>query len=473
MGIPNVFQTGRSGMMASKAAIATTGHNISNANTEGYSRQRVQTEASVPREAVGSHAIIGTGTQISRVERVNDNYLEKQIRNGARDLSHFEEKDMALKQAEDIFNEMGGDGLNRVMSRFFNEFRKLANEPDSEAVRQSVREASQAMVGDFKRLRKEVDDVRKHIDAKLAGQASEVNALAEEVRDLNVRIRQSELGGAMANDIRDKRDLALKKLAGYTDLTMHTDNEGNYVVEMRGVGPLVVGPEVQKFTTEASPADDQGKVEGAFDLKTTGAAGGNVTHQIKGGKLGALLEVRDGTLSTILNKLDELAFNVSNAVNDVHEQGFTREGFQGVSFFKKLGSQERAAEFLDLSDAVKDNVSNIAAAAMADAPGDNRTAVAISGLQEMKLMNGGQSTADAFYNSIVTDVGVASSKNRFGLNQQKDIMNQLGKMRDQISGVSIDEETANLMQFQHAFDASAKVIQVADEMLKTVLELKR
>ena len=88
-------------------------------------------------------------------------------------------------------------------------------------------------------------------------------------------------------------------------------------------------------------------------------------------------------------------------------------------------------------------------------------------------MNNGKSTMDDWYNSIVSDVGVASAKNKFGMNQQRDIMTQLGKMRDQISGVSIDEETANLMQYQHAFDASAKVIQIADECLKTVLELKR
>src|SRR5262249_61761316 len=105
--------------------------------------------------------------------------------------------------------------------------------------------------------------------------------------------------------------------------------------------------------------------------------------------------------------------------------------------------------------------------------GDNRIAIAISGLQGQKLMNDGKTTFDDFYNSIVSDVGVAGAKAKSGINQHKDIMNQLTKMRDQIAGVSIDEETTNLMQFQHTYDASAKVIQVADEMLRTVLELKR
>lgn len=471
MAIPSLFQTGRSGMVASKAAMATTGHNISNANTEGYTRQRVETVAAPPQ--VHGHHMVGTGALVSRVGRVNDDYIEKQLRNGGRDMAHMEEKDVMLKQTEDIFNEMNGDGLNRLISRFYNEFRRLSNEPDNEAVRQSVREGAQAMINDFHRLRREVEDVRNHIDARLEGYTREINAYSEEVKDLNIKIKVQEASGATANDLQDKRDMALRKLGSYMDLTMHTDKDGAYSIDVRGVGPLVTGPEVQKFSVDRTPADENGKTENSLELRTTASAQGNVTHQVRGGKVGALVEVRDGTLSTIQARLDDLAFTMSEMVNDIHEQGFTRLGGVGVSFFKRLEGQDRAAEFLQLSDDVKANVNNIAAAAEPDAPGDNRIAIAISSLQGSKLMNDGKSTMDDWYNSIVSDVGVASSKNRFGMNQQKDIMTQLGKMRDQISGVSIDEETANLMQFQHAFDASARVIQIADECLKTVLELKR
>jgi flagellar hook-associated protein 1 FlgK len=109
----------------------------------------------------------------------------------------------------------------------------------------------------------------------------------------------------------------------------------------------------------------------------------------------------------------------------------------------------------------------------ADSPGDNRVALAISNIQDQRVVNDGKSTLDEWYNSIVGDVGVVMNRNRSTMNQQRDIITQLNKTRDQISGVSMDEETANLMQFQHTYDASAKVIQVADDMLKTVLELKR
>jgi flagellar hook-associated protein 1 FlgK len=388
-------------------------------------------------------------------------------------MANLEEKDMVLKQAEDIFNEMNGDGLNRVVSKFFNEFRKLGNEPENEAVRQSVREATQAMANDFRRLRSEVVELSRHIDNRLDGYTGEINATAEEIRDLNLRINQTEVTGAPANDLQDKRDQALRKLATYMDVNAHKDNQGNYTVDIRGVGPLVINTEVEKLSTVRSANDGNGKIENALDIKTSGSAQNAVTHQIKGGKMGALLEVRDQTLSTVLDRLDELAYTITETVNDVHRMGYTRDGATGIDYFKSLGSKDRASEFMALSDAVGASANNIATAFQVNAPGDNRVAIAISSLQGQPLLNGGKTTVDEWYNSIVSDIGVTAARAKAGINQQRDIMTNLQKMRDQVSGVSLDEETANLMQFQHTYDASAKVIQIADEMMKTVLDLKR
>ncbi len=473
MGVSGILNTGRSGMAAAKTAIATAGHNIANANTEGYSRQRVTMETAAAQGSVLPKGSVGNGVEVAGVDRINDEYLERQLRNSARDMAGMEEKDMGLKQLEDIFNEVNGEGLNRVISRFFNDFRKLANEPENESIREAVRESSMALVNDFHRMRNEVMEVRDHLDSRVEAYAGEASSLAEDLKKLNLNITQMELNKTPANDLRDQRDQVLKKLGSLMDLGVHKDHRGDFSVDIKGVGPLVTGSQAEKLMVERSPADDQGKGEGAYSLRTTARAGGDITHQLKGGKIGALLETRDKTLTAVLSKLDDLAYNLSQSVNEVHNQGFTRSGLQGVDFFAAPMARERAAEFFDLSEEVKSNVDHIATAAVPDAPGDNRIALAISGLQHMKVMHEGKSTLDEWFNSIVSDVGVVSAHNRSGLNQQRDINTQLGKMRERISGVSVDEETANLMQFQHTFDASAKVIQVADEMLKTVLELKR
>ena len=473
MAIPNVMHTGRSAMQAAKAAMSATGHNISNASTEGFSRQKVEVSSQPSPAPPGSKMQIGQGVTISRVGRMNDEYIEKQIINASLDKSSHEEKDLMLRQTEDIFNEMGGEGLNRLMSRFFNEFRKLANEPDNQAVRQSVREATMAMVNDVHRMRASVEDVRVHIDSRINGAVSDINAAATEIRDLNQRVQVMATGGGNPNDLMDQRDRALRKLAQLTDIQMFHDPRSGMTVNLKGIGPLVSGPNAEQLDTFRSPADEYGKVENALDIKSSSSAKGIVTHVIKGGKLGALLDVRDKTLSVVANRLDELAYSITSTVNEVHQQGFTMNGAQGANFFKPINQIQRAAEFLDLSDEVKASVNNIATAAAPDSPGDNRIALAISGIQGMRVMGDGKSTVDEFYNAIVGDVGVVTARNRNALNQQKDIQTQLEKMREQISGVSIDEETTNLLQFQHTFDASAKVIQIADEMMKTVLDLKR
>lgn len=475
MGLPNVMQTGLSGMVAAKTAIATTGHNITNANSEGFSRQRVELKGNTPNPSLAARNVVGQGVAIASVSRVNDEYLEKKIRNGTTSLSEMEEKDMHLNQLEDVFNELNDDGLNRLMANFFNQFRKLANDPDNEAVRQSVREASQAMVNDFKRLRQEVVDVSKHIDNRIEAYSKDINSLVDECGQLNVEIKKVEMGGgASANDLKDRRDVVLKKIASYMSVSTHTDKDGSIHIDIPKIGPLLTAhPKGEEFSVERSPRDAQGKPENAYDVLTSSYAGSNVTHSIKGGKMGALLDVRDKTVGSILDRLDELAFSVTTAVNDLHRQGFTRNGGTGVEFFKNLQTKERAAEYLDMSAAVKENVNNIAAAAIPDAPGDNRIATALGSIQGLRILNGGKSTADDFYNSIVNDVGIISSRNKTAMSQEKTVMTQLGKMRDQLSGVSLDEETANLLQFQQAFGASAKVIQVADQMLDEVLNLRK
>ena len=473
MGVGNILQTGRTGMTAAKAGIATTGHNITNANTEGFSRQRVHTTAETPRNSIGGH-LLGDGTRVSRVERVNDEYVEKQIRNTNRDLLKMQEKDLALRQTEDIFNEMGGEGLNRIMAKFFNDFRRLSMEPENTAIRQSVRESSMSMISDFQRLRKSVEEVARGIDSRLEGYTSEANSLATQLRDLNLQIKKMEVTGAVPNDLLDRRDQTLKQLGSLMELTMHKADDGQYTVEIRGVGPLVVGPNVEKFSVFRNRAETPDQIENSMELKTSASVFSKITHKVQGGKIGALIEVRDQTLSTILNRLDELAYTVSEAVNQVHAQGFTRDGRTGVDFFKTIPPGTiGAANYLDLSEAVKGDINSIAASAEPNSPGDNRIAIALSGLQGQKLLNGGQTTVDDYYNSIVSDVGVAAARNKDAMNQSQDIATQLNKIREQVSGVSIDEETASLMQYQHAFGASAKVIQVADEMLKTILDLKR
>ena len=474
MALSNVFQTGKSGMTTAKAGIATAGHNIANASTEGFSRQRATSEAQITQQIAGQGGPYhGEGSKLSRIERINDNYLEKQLREGGRDLSYNEEKQMFLGQVEDVFNEMNGDGLNRLVARFFNDFRKLSSDPSSEAIRQAVRESSQAMVNDFKRIRTEVEQIRSHVDNRFEGNMKELTAFAKDVAELNNKIRIAEIQGNDANDLQDRRDVIIKKMNTLVDLSTTKDNNGMVNIDIRGVGPIVTGPNYESYHIGRAPAQpDQGSSANALQIARSPHSTEYLTDHFKNGKMGALIETRDKSISMVLDRLDQLAFSVANAVNELHEKGFTADGRTGVSYFTPMEGVDGAAQRLALSQDIHASVGNIAVALQPGAAGDNRNALAISNLQNVHLFNGGRTTIDDFYNSIVSDVGVASSRNNEALTQNRSILSQLGKMRDQVSGVSIDEETTNLMQYQHAFDASAKVIKTADEMLDTVLKLR-
>jgi flagellar hook-associated protein 1 FlgK len=475
MALSNVFQSGKSGMTTAKAGIATAGHNIANASTEGFSRQRAVSEAQVTQQLAGQGGPYhGQGSKLARIERINDNYLEKQLREGGRDVSYNEEKQMFLGQVEDVFNEMNGDGLNRLVARFFNDFRKLSGDPSSEAIRQAVRESSQAMVSDFNRLRSEVEAIRSHIDTRVDGNMKELTSFAKELSELNNKIRVAEIQGNDANDLQDRRDMVIKKMNTLVDISVTKDNNGMVNVDVRGIGPIVTGPNFETYHVGRAPEQpEMGSAANALQIARSAHSNEYITDHFKNGKLGALIETRDKSVSMVLDRLDQLAFSVANAVNELHEKGFTADGKTGVSFFNQMNGPDGAARRLSLSQDIRSSVGNIAVGLQPGAPGDNRNALAISNLQNIHLFNGGRTTADDFYNSIVSDIGVASARNNETLTQNRSILSQLGKMRDQVSGVSIDEETTNLMQFQHAFDASAKVIKTADEMLDTVLSLRR
>lgn len=475
MALLNVFQSGKSGMTTAKAGIATAGHNISNASTEGFSRQRATSEAQVTQQLAGQGGpYYGQGSKLGRIERINDGYLEKQLRDGGRDVAYNEERQMFLGQVEDVFNEMNGDGLNRLVARFFNDFRKLSTDPSSEAIRQAVRESSQAMVNDFRRLRTEVEQIRHHVDTRVDGNMKELASCAKGLAELNNKIRIAEIQGNDANDLQDRRDMLLKKMNTMVDLSISKDEMGMVNVDVKGVGPLVTGPNFETYHVGRAPEQpEQGSAANSLQIARSPHSTQYLTDHFKNGKIGALVETRDKSINMVLDRLDQLAYSVANAVNELHEKGFTADGRTGVSFFAAMNGPEGAAQKLSLSEDVHASVGNIAASLQPGAAGDNRNALAISNLQNVHIFNGGRTTADDFYNSIVSDVGVASARNKEALTQNHSVLAQLGKMRDQVSGVSIDEETTNLMQYQHAFDASAKVIKTADEMLDTVLSLRR
>lgn len=472
--IHGMLDVGKRSLANSQTALQTVGHNIANKSTEGYSRQRVEIQSNVPVDKDGK-VRVGMGAKASAVTRINNPYLEKQIGKEQSNLGFMNGKMDALSRVEQVYNEQMNKGLNHFMGEFFNSFRELANSPESHATRSLVAETANYLTKDFKRVNTQLKEIQKDIDFQVETQVNEVNNMAAEVAELNQKIQMVEMTDGLANDERDRRDLLVKKIGEKINIQAAEGKDGSVTIRVGDTGILVAGSEAKKLSTGATPENDR-KGEGNVDVfyhnsdKSTPV---NMTAQLKGGSIGGLLEVRDEVIGGLLRDTDQIAYNLATEVNSIHSMGVDGANKFGFNFFEQPSTIKNASANLAISKDVLDNPARIASAAAQNSPGDNRVANAISNLQFEKIMGEGQSTLDDFYNGIVGKVGVMTQRADLAQKSQTDILKNLNNVRESISGVSLDEETTKMIEFQKSFDASARLIRTADEMFDTVLNLKR
>lgn len=477
MSVPvNMSNIGKSGLMVSKQALATTGHNIANVNTEGFSRQVVDQSAG-PNLPSG-RLTFGNGAWAKKVSRVSDEYLERRIQKEHKEFANIEEKDVYLQQTEQIMNESNTEGMNRLATKFFNEFRKLSADTGSSAVRASVREASHQLIGEVRRMSGALDDVAKNIDTRIEGYVGQMNALSKEVRDLNILIDRAELGGGDAPDLKDQRDIALKKLGAFGDISTNRDADGRVTVTLGGHIPIVCGEEVTPLYVLRTGANEKtGKRANGLDVFVGNPVPERITDKLNAGRFGGLLEVRDKDIAGAVKKLDEVAYAITKEVNGIHRQGFGLDGINGRDFFKDIDQVEGASGKIAVSDTILNNIDSIAAAKEPNSLSDNRIAIALSGIGDLKgipgVSNESNSSILDVYNGMISELAVKTGATKSALIFQKDLLSQLENTRDAISGVNLDEETANLVKFQHAYQANAKVLQVAEESLQSILQAFR
>jgi flagellar hook-associated protein 1 FlgK len=483
--IHGMMDVGKRSMMNSQTALQTTGHNIANKGTEGFSRQRVELQTAEP---VGSGKVrIGQGSKTAAITRVNNPYLEKQIGNEQAGLGYFNSKHESLTRVEAIYNEQLNKGLNNYVSEFFNTFRELSNNPESLATRTQVKESADLLTKDFKRINNQLTEVQRDIDQQVKVHVFDINEMTTEIAKLNEKIQLVENGGTPANDERDRRDLLIKNLGEKVNIRWAEGQDGMVTITAGNSALLVAGNDAKTLIAQPTSETDT-KNEGSFDIfyqNSDHATPIKVTQQLTGGSLGGLIEVRDKNIGELLNDVDQMAYSVATTVNAVHARGFDGYNKPGAKFFEVPDVVRHAAASVRLSKEIAEDPIRIAAAAAPSGAGDNRIATALSRLQFENIMGnkdrapaemaapGSASTIDEFYNSMVGKVGIQTRRAENSAASQKDIVGQLKNIRESVSGVSLDEETTKLIEYQKAFDASARLIKTADEMFDTVLNLKR
>jgi flagellar hook-associated protein 1 FlgK len=469
----SMMDVGRRSLANSQTALQTTAHNVANKSTEGYSRQRVDI---VTNQPVGEGRLrLGMGAKASQVNRTNNEYLEKQLEAEGNYLGYHTARSEMLGRVEQVYNEQVNKGLNHSLGNFFNSFRELSNNPESLATRTAVKESAEFLTKDFNRVHTQLTEIQNDADFRISLKVEEINQTTREIAQLNAKVQTVELNGTPANDERDRRELLVKKLGEKVSIKSAEGKDGMLTISVAGTGVLVSGHSQRDLSTAATPGRN-GKREGNIDVfykSTDHSTPVNITKQIKGGELGGLLEVRDAVVNEFIGGMDTLAYKIAEEVNMAHVQGYDRAGRTGNAFFETSYGVDGAAENLKVSELVSNDVGSIAAGAQPDAPGDNRMANVLSGLQFKGVFNDGKTTLDDHYNSMVGKIGIEAQRANSAQESQADILGQLKNLRESISGVSIDEEMTKMIEFQKSFDASARLVRTADEMMDTVLSLKR
>ncbi len=485
----DILGIGNSGLIAAKKSLETTGHNISNVNTEGYSRQRVHQQTNAPINKSG--LIQGTGARVRAIERTHDPFVEKRLQKATSQESYAKYRYEEMSQVENIFNEVDNEGLNNILNRFYNAFRELSSQPDNETMRSVVRDTANLAVKDFKRINDSLETLSRNIDLKIEGEVKDINAIAKNITKLNVKIAELEASGTETGDLRDQRDLAVRELSKSFRIHTYTDNHNQFIVSAVGVGTIVAGGSAQELATSATgEGNSSSGLDGSTEVFFKTRPSQKITDKFKSGRLSTLIKVRNGDIKNLREEMDQIAFDFANSVNAIHRKGYVSRPLEtgpngevsnfdkkgpttGINFFEISDNPKGAIISLKLSDAVEEDISNIVTALSPNAPGDNRISLAISKLQHEKFVADGTATLEEQYLKTIGNVGVEVGKSKLDAEQMTGIRTQVETMKERISGVSLDEETANMVRYQHAYDAAAKVMATANEMFDTVLSIKR
>ncbi len=463
-------------LQAHRQAAEVTGHNLANVNNPAYARQRVllRTAPTVTDYQLGQQ---GTGVDAVAITQIRHALLDRQIQTETSVRGSLEARRSALQLAQAAVGQQidrgasgatgtaaaGGAGAQRALadnlSEFFNGFQSLSNSPTSIAERQVLLIRVQDLTTQFRQVASRLDQLRESLNTQLDTDLATVNERLQQIATLNQQITTAELGSdTQANDLRDLRQQKLEELATLVRVEATPQPDGSLNLALGGQ-ELVRG----QVLVERLELYDAG--QGQLLVRTRDSA---QPLTLTGGALHGTIEVRDGELAAQRADLDLLAARLIQEVNDLHAPGYGLHGTTGEPFF--LGTN---ATTIQINPTLANDPARIQAAHAPNAVGNNQVALAIAQLADRRLDALGQQTFHERYSQSVARLGEALASAEGQLADQQIVEQMLLAQRESVSGVSLDEEMTDLIRFQKAFDASARLLTTIDEMLETVLNLKR
>lgn len=461
MGLSAAMEIGKNGLNIYRVATEVTGENIANVNTPGYSRQRVLLETAPPTTANGFP--MGTGVKIATVERYYDGLLQQQIVNAQTAQGFDTTKSNILQQIEPAFNEISNDGIGAAISKFFGSWQDLTLNPTGTAERQSVITNTQILTDNFRTISTTLNDTISMQNAALVPTIDSINASLKNIAQLNGQIKTTELVAGNANEMRDQRDQLVRDLSKQIGISFTENSDGTTDIRFAdGGAALVTGSTAGAFSLDKTNPN-------SFVVQLTPVGGALATVTPTTGQLGATLLLRDTIIPGYLSQVDALATTITTQINTQHTAGFDLNGNPGIAL---LDPAATSAATFGLNPAIV-STSQIAASSSALLTGDNGNAQLITKFQSQKLMSGGTLTFNSYLDGVISKVGLDVASSKTTVTQDEAFNKQLSALRQSNSGVSLDEELTNLVKYQRSYQASAKLISTATEMMDTVIGMIR
>ena len=465
------LEIGRRALQAHQTALNIAGHNIANANTPGFSRRRAELENATSGMAPN---VLGSGVDVSGVERLRSRFLDAQVKVEQQVLGRWEAAEKALggievifnepagagaSEAGTVFNQASGLGLSGSLSRFWNTWQDLANVPESGAARAAVRQEAEFMATTLHQIDDRLREAGEALNLEFEQEIEAINSILAQVAALNAEIPRYSGSGGSSGDLEDRRDLLLEELANKVDISITEEENGQVDVVLSG-HKLIEGDTALALGTRRLSRDGLSITQAVF------SDNGSVVP-VGEGKLRGLMDIRDEVVPDLINRMDMLAAGVVTAVNSVHRRGFSRDGANDIDFFNP---ELNTAANIAVAQPIVDDLDNIASSADGNS-GDNGIALAIAGLRNEQVIDGNTDTIDGFYLTVIGEVGARSKEAQTMAENHRLFSTQLENRRQSIQGVSLNDEAAQLVLFQRAYQASARMVGILDDLMEVTVNL--
>lgn len=464
MDLFGLLHLGARSLQAQRAGVEVAGHNLANVNNPAYARQRVTLQTSTTiNSTLGPQ---GSGVEAVAIQRLRNTLVDRQIEDELSVGSFLETQRNTLEQAQaslgevlDLSGSGTQSGLSKNLNRFFTALQSASTSPTSLTERHQVLSAAEELATHLNITSDRLQALDDSLDDSLSSEVSRANELLAGIAALSSRIGHVELSGnGTANDLRDLRQSRLEELAQRVKIDVTERPDGHLSLAIGG--QTLLSETAQLDSLEVYTADD-----GQQRVRTRD---GQAPLDLAGGSLQGIIEVRDGPLARLRKQIDTLAGTLAREMNAIHQEGFGLEGSTGAPLFTGTDARSLRVNADLLEDPATLQLSGVSGSA-----GNNQVAVRLAQLAEKKVPELGNQSLSSRYNSMVSELGQSLASITSKSDDQQAVKRMLLIHRDSISGVSLDEEMSDLIKFQKAYEASARLITTVDEMLDTVLSLKR